>query len=115
MHSPASRTVSMYALWQQRMLTGPFVDSGSSVLLGAYLAGLTISYIAYPPEREVQSTQVDANASQAQVSQTHRLQMLSFEEAYGRTIGPLQRYIFSPIFFASIGYGVVSKLIHIPT
>ena len=74
------------------------VDTGSSILLGAYLAGLTLSYMASPPH----------GTSDSDLEQ--RVKALSFEDAHVRTIRPIQQYILAPLFFASIGYAIVSVL-----
>lgn len=67
--------------------------SGSSVLFGAYLAGLTITYLQHAPK----TRKDDDGAAAAR---------LSFEETYARTVGPLQQAVLAPLFFASIGYGI---------
>ena len=81
------------------------VDTGSSVLFGAYLAGLTLTYISRPPEGAL-TTPPDC-AVGSQLTHIQRTDMLSFEAGYGRTISPLQNHILAPLFFASIGYAVV--------
>ncbi|KIP03344.1 hypothetical protein PHLGIDRAFT_244399 [Phlebiopsis gigantea 11061_1 CR5-6] len=71
--------------------------SGSSVLFGAYLAGLTVAYISKP-----QPTGTLSPAAQHTViSDPH-----TFEATYERTVGPLQRTLLAPLFFASIGYAI---------
>ncbi|OBZ66550.1 hypothetical protein A0H81_13411 [Grifola frondosa] len=62
--------------------------TGSSVLLGAYVAGLTLSYME------------DLRSGEA------RKKALSFEIAYARILGPIQQYILAPLFFASLGYAI---------
>ncbi|KZT66977.1 hypothetical protein DAEQUDRAFT_425949 [Daedalea quercina L-15889] len=79
--------------------------TGSSVLFGAYMAGLTLSYLARPPHAQDEQL----------VGQEDRAAMLSFESAYARTLGPLQEFIFAPIFFASIGYAIPFLLLWRPT
>ncbi|KAI0084196.1 hypothetical protein BDY19DRAFT_1096590 [Irpex rosettiformis] len=68
--------------------------TGSSVLFGAYTAGLTLSYIAQPP------------ASCPDDTKQTRADALSFEKMYSRTIGPLQDHFLAPLFFASIGFSI---------
>ncbi len=78
-----------------------FVDTGSSVLFGAYLAGLTLPYMSRPTAEIGATPHSGANYEE-------QLQALSFEETYKRIITPLQQYILAPLFFASIGYAIVS-------
>ena len=73
------------------------LDTGSSVLFGAYVAGLTLSYIS----------QLYGNPGCPNEQEELRAKALSFEEMYGRTIGPLQDHILAPLFFASIGFSIV--------
>ncbi len=71
-----------------------FADTDTSVLYGAYVAGLILTYISQPAPGE----DSDETANE-----------LSFEQTFGRTIDPLQAYLFLPLFFASIGFAVVSS------
>ncbi|KAI0808920.1 Sodium/hydrogen exchanger family-domain-containing protein [Irpex lacteus] len=66
--------------------------TGSSVLYGAYLAGMTLTYIALPSE------------ASSDDSKQSRTEALSFERMYSRTITPLQDRLLAPLFFASIGF-----------
>ncbi|GJE83967.1 Sodium/hydrogen exchanger [Phanerochaete sordida] len=66
--------------------------TGSSVLFGAYLAGLTVTYLQHP--------------AKARPSDDTPAPKLSFEATYARTVGPLQQALLAPLFFASIGYGI---------
>ncbi|TFY55571.1 hypothetical protein EVJ58_g8166 [Rhodofomes roseus] len=75
--------------------------TGSSMLFGAYMAGLTLSYLVTPP-RESSHAQ-----DQPAIPPEDRAAALSFALAYARTVGPLQEFVFAPIFFASIGYAIV--------
>ncbi|KAI0755464.1 hypothetical protein BC629DRAFT_1684279 [Irpex lacteus] len=68
--------------------------TGSSVLYGAYLAGLTLTYIAQPPEGSSDDTKQS------------RINALSFEKMYSRTVTPLQDHLLAPLFFASIGFSI---------
>ena len=81
------------------------LDTGSSVLFGAYIAGLTLTYICQPLER----SQGESADSPAILDQAAREGMLSFEETYGRSIGPIQSRLLAPLFFASIGYAIVRE------
>jgi len=82
--------------------------TGSSMLFGAYMAGLTLSYLARPPRDD------HAQDEQRAVSE-NRASGLSFELTYARTFGPLQEYVFAPMFFASIGYAIPFLLLWRPT
>ncbi|PSR72888.1 hypothetical protein PHLCEN_2v11255 [Hermanssonia centrifuga] len=73
--------------------------TGSSVLFGAYLAGLTLPYMSRP------TTEIGATPHSG-ANYEEQLQALSFEETYKRIITPLQQYILAPLFFASIGYAI---------
>ncbi|KAH9928943.1 uncharacterized protein B0H18DRAFT_931627 [Fomitopsis serialis] len=81
--------------------------TGSSMLFGAYMAGLALSYLARPPHDD------HAQDEQRAVSDD-RAAALSFELTYARTFGPLQEYIFAPVFFASIGYAIPFLLLWRP-
>lgn len=63
------------------------------MLFGAYLAGLTVTYLEHVPKKRRSEEEFGHH--------------LSFEDIYSRTIGPLQQAILAPLFFASIGYGIV--------
>ncbi|KAI0077066.1 Sodium/hydrogen exchanger [Panus rudis PR-1116 ss-1] len=90
---------------------------GSSILYGAYLAGCVLPYIARPspPSEDAQSQNASSSNSRAmEAGNTHeeqekmkqREEDLSFQETFDRTIGPIQQYVFAPLFFASIGYAI---------
>lgn len=85
--------MSSYPSMQESNLISE-VDTGSSVLFGAFLSGLTVT-----------SLQDVAKKGQSEDEPEHRF---SCGDIYARTIGPLQQAILAPLFFASIGYGIVS-------
>ena len=90
----------------KQILTGAITmisDTRSSVLYGAYLAGLTLTYMSRSPDGHSLRQDISGGAGPAE-------DPLSFHEAYDRTIGPLQNHILAPLFFASIGYAVVRSL-----
>ena len=58
-----------------------------------------LSYISQPPS---EVTSLDENEVQS------RLETLSFEHAFSRLAGPIQQYLMTPLFFASIGFAIVS-------
>lgn len=65
------------------------------------MAGITLSYISQIPQQNP--------AEGEQPAEPHlRTEAPSFELAYARVLSPLQEYVFAPIFFASIGYAIVS-------
>ena len=68
------------------------------MLFGAYLAGLTVTYISKPVLEGSPSPASEENATAEPY----------FEDVYGRTIGQLQEMLLAPLFFASIGYAIVS-------
>ncbi|KAI0643587.1 Sodium/hydrogen exchanger [Trametes meyenii] len=73
--------------------------TGTSVLYGAYVAGLILTYIAQPP-----SPPADLRADVQ--SHANRAEALSFEASFARTMGPMQNFVLLPLFFASIGFAV---------
>lgn len=78
----------------------PLLDTGSSVLFGAYLAGLTVTYISQPASERTLSTGFDEEGP---------ARSSYFEDVYARTFGSLQKAFLAPLFFASIGYAIVSN------
>ncbi len=78
-------------------------------MFGAYLAGLTLTYVARPLELSGSSHQPTEGNVDSENNVTDRTSALSFEEAYRRMIGPLQNHILAPLFFASIGYAIVRQ------
>lgn len=73
------------------------LDAGSSVLFGAYLAGLSVAYISKP----VSDNPPSPGSEESDTDEPY------FEGVYGRTIGQLQGMLLAPLFFASIGYAIV--------
>ncbi|KAI0759717.1 hypothetical protein BD413DRAFT_595561 [Trametes elegans] len=79
--------------------------AGSSVLFGAYIAGLVLTYVSQPPEPSTPDNAFyDAGAEKH--SHVQRTQDLAFEETFARTLGPVQEYVLLPLFFASIGFAI---------
>ncbi|KAI0337565.1 hypothetical protein BDW22DRAFT_868459 [Trametopsis cervina] len=83
--------------------------TGSSVLFGAFVAGLVLSYTAQPPSPGSSCLTEDL------VQYESRKDDMSFEKMYQRTIGPLQAYLFAPLFFASIGFSIPFRSLWRPT
>ncbi|OCH84520.1 hypothetical protein OBBRIDRAFT_829433 [Obba rivulosa] len=74
----------------------------SSMLFGAYIAGITLTYICQIPTKDPSES-----PTPSQQNTEHVLALsLSFEDAYSRKVGPIQNYILAPLFFASIGYAI---------
>ncbi|KAK7687090.1 hypothetical protein QCA50_009591 [Cerrena zonata] len=70
--------------------------TSSSILFGVYLAGCVLSYISQPPQ-----------GSHANEHETQSVtEALSFEGAFSRMVGPIQQYLMTPLFFASIGFAI---------
>ncbi|OSX60686.1 hypothetical protein POSPLADRAFT_1147337 [Postia placenta MAD-698-R-SB12] len=78
--------------------------TGSSMLFGAYISGLTLSYVARPHVDATTATQAAGESDEE--AEEERVAALSFEHTFARTIGPLQQYVLAPLFFASIGYAI---------
>lgn len=78
------------------------------MLFGAYISGLTLSYVARPHVDATTTTQAAGESDEE--AEEERVAALSFEHTFARTIGPLQQYVLAPLFFASIGYAIVSYL-----
>ncbi|OSD01701.1 hypothetical protein PYCCODRAFT_1391118 [Trametes coccinea BRFM310] len=73
----------------------------TSVLYGAYVAGLILTYVSKPPPA------LDGRQSAARrVLHDRRAKDLSFEETFGRLFGSVQNHILLPLFFASIGFAI---------
>nr|VWP00575.1 Tea4 [Ganoderma boninense] len=87
-HSDAMKLFIMVITLSGMAAIANYTDT--SVLYGAYVAGLILTYISQPPPREDSKTTNE----------------LSFEQTFGRSIGSLQTYIFLPLFFASIGFAI---------
>ncbi|KAI0706919.1 Sodium/hydrogen exchanger [Cerioporus squamosus] len=76
----------------------------TSVLYGAYVAGLILTYISKPPGPTTSSgSSADASVRE---DLKFRERELSFEGSFARMIGPLQSYLLLPLFFASIGFAI---------
>ncbi|KAI0829234.1 Sodium/hydrogen exchanger [Trametes gibbosa] len=78
----------------------------TSILYGAYIAGLILTYVSQPPPPN-QSKFLDNH--EPSVSSTHhnqRANAISFEMAFARVVGPIQEHVFLPLFFASIGFAI---------
>lgn len=69
------------------------------------MAGITLSYISTIPQEHLA-------AGDPPLEPSLRAAALSFGLSYARVLAPLQEYIFAPIFFASIGYAIVSLCPH---
>ncbi|KAH9887599.1 hypothetical protein C8Q73DRAFT_712523 [Cubamyces lactineus] len=79
--------------------------TNTSVLYGAYVTGLVLSYISKPPLPITQPPN-EANSAPSQAACNRRSKDISFEDTFGRVIGPVQNYILLPLFFASIGFAI---------
>ncbi|CAL1717028.1 unnamed protein product [Somion occarium] len=79
--------------------------TGSSVLFGAYLAGCVLRYISRPSDIKIEDLSPQGSDN-IEVIVKRRLKQLSFEETFIRIVGPIQQYVFAPLFFASIGYAI---------
>lgn len=81
-------------------------DTGTSVLYGAYVAGLILTYVSQPTVSPgcLEGSLASLEGEDAE----RRAKALSFEDAFARTVGPLQNYLLLPLFFASIGFAIVS-------
>ncbi|PIL36576.1 hypothetical protein GSI_00265 [Ganoderma sinense ZZ0214-1] len=88
-HSDAVKLFIMVITLSGMAAIANYTDT--SVLYGAYIAGLILTYISQPSPGE--GTGNAANE-------------LSFEQTFSRTIVPLQAYLFLPLFFASIGFAI---------
>ncbi|KAI1788916.1 hypothetical protein LXA43DRAFT_1023199 [Ganoderma leucocontextum] len=88
-HSDAVKLCIMVITLSGMVAIANYTDT--SVLYGAYVAGLVLTYISQPAPGE----DFDESAEE-----------LSFEQTFGRIIGPLQANLLLPLFFASIGFAV---------
>lgn len=79
------------------------------MLFGSYLSGLMLTYISQP---DIPAGSSDADyptpVSDTELGSEHRAKSLSFEETFTRLLGPVQEYVLLPLFFASIGFAIVS-------
>ncbi|KAI0829235.1 hypothetical protein BC628DRAFT_1408747 [Trametes gibbosa] len=82
--------------------------TGTSVLFGAYITGLMLTYIAQPPApSQCADTDVTSYAYSEEKRSVERREIdLSFEATFVRLVGPLQEYVLLPLFFASIGFAI---------
>ncbi|KAI0676651.1 hypothetical protein C8Q78DRAFT_36827 [Trametes maxima] len=78
--------------------------TGTSILYGAYIAGLILTYVGQPPHSLQRRSSTDLHEDMRDYA--HRAEALSFEAAFARVVGPVQNYILLPLFFASIGFAV---------
>ncbi len=76
------------------------------MLYGAYVAGLILTYVTKPPVSTT-SSRASEHASGTE-EMKFRERELSVEESFARMIGHLQNHLFLPLFFASIGFAIVS-------
>ncbi|KAI0366246.1 Sodium/hydrogen exchanger [Pilatotrama ljubarskyi] len=80
--------------------------TGTSVLYGAYVAGLILTYISRPPQPDHASPDLDVRLTDHDYRHQERVEALSFETTFARTLGPVQNYLLLPLFFASIGFAI---------
>ncbi|KAI0366247.1 hypothetical protein BV20DRAFT_972131 [Pilatotrama ljubarskyi] len=80
--------------------------TGTSVLYGAYVAGLVLTYISQPPPPGQASPNVAVRLTNNDCQHEERIDALSFEATFARTLGPLQNHLLLPLFFASIGFAI---------
>lgn len=86
--------------------------AGTSILYGAYLAGTVMAYIdstptlraAIPGPLPMQSPHPTIRPNSPE--ETLPPAPLSFHDAYSRYLAPLQKPLFEPLFFASIGFAI---------
>ncbi|KAI0751687.1 hypothetical protein C8Q80DRAFT_1268885 [Daedaleopsis nitida] len=98
-HADAVKLLLMVATLGAMAAITTFV--GTSVLYGAYVAGLILTYISNP-----HTSARSARSSYDAREEECRREALSFEAAFTRTVGSLQNYLFLPLFFASIGFAI---------
>ncbi|KAI0329915.1 hypothetical protein GY45DRAFT_1371160 [Cubamyces sp. BRFM 1775] len=99
-HADAVKVFIMVAVLSAMAAITNYTDT--SMLYGAYVAGLVLSYVSKPPLGAAQKH--DPAPSRSECEQ--RSKALSFEQTFSRRIGPVQNYIFLPLFFASIGFAI---------
>ncbi|KAI9069552.1 hypothetical protein FKP32DRAFT_1753760 [Trametes sanguinea] len=98
-HADAIKVFSM-VVFVSAMATITYYTE-ASVLYGAYVAGLILTYVSNPP------LPLDGQQTAAQRAlHERRAKDLSSEEAFGRIFGSVQDYILLPLFFASIGFAI---------
>ncbi|OJT10342.1 hypothetical protein TRAPUB_13147 [Trametes pubescens] len=79
--------------------------TGTSILYGAYIAGLILTYISQPPT----TPPLPADRDERIAGKHHhkqRTEDLSFEATFSRLVGPVQDHVLLPLFFASIGFAI---------
>lgn len=69
---------------------------------------LGIPYISQPPA-PAGSPDAPGPYPTTNLGSEHRANSLSFEETFTRLLGPVQEYVLLPLFFASIGFAIVSS------
>ncbi|EIW62307.1 Sodium/hydrogen exchanger [Trametes versicolor FP-101664 SS1] len=79
--------------------------TSTSILYGAYIAGLILTYISQPPSTPSRSTD-DAERTDRERRHKQRTEDLSFEAASSRLVSPVQEHVLLPLFFASIGFAI---------
>ncbi|KAF2094771.1 Sodium/hydrogen exchanger [Rhizodiscina lignyota] len=72
--------------------------SGSSVLYGAFLAGMLLAYLPSPPANQVYLTATTGPCNDSEVS--------PFTKVFDQFLASVQQYVLQPLFFASIGFAV---------
>ncbi|KAI0637600.1 hypothetical protein C8Q77DRAFT_1214666 [Trametes polyzona] len=104
-HADAAKLFPMVAILSAMAAIAHY--TGTSVLFGAYLTGLMLTYIAQPPGHPQSSSPDEAYyAGDEKGIMDRRAKDLSFEETFARLLGPVQEYVLLPMFFASIGFAI---------
>lgn len=89
------------------------LDTGTSILYGAYIAGLILTYVSQPPSTPARSADghecTDRERTDHEHHRRQRTEDLSFEAAFARVVGPVQEHVLLPLFFASVGFAIVSQ------
>ncbi|KAH9853342.1 hypothetical protein C2E23DRAFT_903097 [Lenzites betulinus] len=105
-HADASKLFLMVAVLSAMAAISYYAST--SILYGAYIAGLILTYVSQPPPHKPSENQLANNHHSLTVQREHdqRINALSFEEAFSRVIGPIQEHLLLPLFFASIGFAI---------
>ncbi|TKA74451.1 hypothetical protein B0A55_05072 [Friedmanniomyces simplex] len=74
--------------------------SGTSVLFGAFLAGMLLTYL---PTTEDEASLGSESKSE---SERHGSESLTFVHTFEHYVQDVQRYVLEPLFFASIGFAI---------
>ncbi|KAI0676652.1 hypothetical protein C8Q78DRAFT_36750 [Trametes maxima] len=99
MHADAAKLFVMVGALSAMSTISHYV--GTSMLFGAYVTGLMLTYISQPPpSSEVIVEQEEKGCHEQRTSD------LSFEDTFVRVLGPVQEYVLLPMFFASIGFAI---------